>query len=219
MFFGYKKILKSLFSFIPWLSNFSDLPSYGSNSRKRYTLRLLAKCLRGGAPHKGKVPLPFPLRFQISKWYKIYTETDSGFKNDMRKKDNFRQAGKSLKRCISMGYIWMEYIPSTKTLYAEDLSNITFNYCENSPNSLCHFWNHKSFFTTQLLCIFLDETLHNFKKNIPSKCKFPDFRLLELKFMKFVMSFLEPIGSFSLNFASLFSVMRDISSVLFHVKL
>ena len=136
----------------------------------------------------------------------------------MRKIDNFRQAGKSLKRRISMGYIWMEYIPSTKTLYAEDWSNITFNYCENSPNSLRHFWNHKSFFTTQLLCIFLDETLHNFKKHIPSKCKFPDFPLLELKFTKFVMSFLEPVGSFSLKFASRFSVMRDISSVLFHVK-
>ena len=27
-----------------------------------------------------------------------------------------------------------------KTLYREDLSNITFNYlCENSPNYLCHF--------------------------------------------------------------------------------
>ena len=33
-----------------------------------------------------------------------------------------------------------KYIPSTKTLHTEDLSNITFNYLrENSPNSLCHF--------------------------------------------------------------------------------
>ena len=40
-----KGILKALFSFIPWLLNFSDLPNYGSNSRKRYTLRLLSKCL------------------------------------------------------------------------------------------------------------------------------------------------------------------------------
>ena len=31
-------------------------------------------------------------------------------------------------------------IASAKTLYTEDLSNITFNYlCENSPNDLCHF--------------------------------------------------------------------------------
>ena len=49
-----------------------------------------------------------------------------------------------------------KYIPSAKILYTVDLSNITFNYlCVDSPNYLCHFWNHKSFFTTQLLCIFL----------------------------------------------------------------
>ena len=40
-----KWILKALFSFIPWLLNFSDLPNYGSNSMKRYRLRLLSKCL------------------------------------------------------------------------------------------------------------------------------------------------------------------------------
>ena len=33
-----------------------------------------------------------------------------------------------------------KYILSAKLLYAEDLSNIIFNYlCENSPNYLCHF--------------------------------------------------------------------------------
>ena len=38
-------ILKAFSSFIPWLLNFSDLPNYGSNCRKRYTLRLLSKSL------------------------------------------------------------------------------------------------------------------------------------------------------------------------------
>ena len=37
-----KGIIKALISFIPWLLSFSDLPNYGSNSRKRYTLRLLS---------------------------------------------------------------------------------------------------------------------------------------------------------------------------------
>ena len=36
-------ILKALFSLIPWLLIFSDLPNYGSNSRKRYTIRILSK--------------------------------------------------------------------------------------------------------------------------------------------------------------------------------
>ena len=40
-----------------------------------------------------------------------------------------------------------------------------------------------------------------------------------LKFTKFVMSFLEQGARFSSNFASLDSVVRDNSSVLFHLKL
>ena len=62
-----KGILKALFSFIPSLLNFSDLPNYGSNSRKRYTLRLLSKCLVRSTllPIGGKVPptLRYPLWF------------------------------------------------------------------------------------------------------------------------------------------------------------
>ena len=63
-------------------------------------------------------------------------------------------------------------IHSAKKLSTEYLSNITFNYlCENSPNSLSHFWIHKSFFTTRLVCIFFARTLHTFCKSSPSKCK------------------------------------------------
>ena len=62
-----KGILKALFSFIPWLLNFSDLPNYDSNSRKRYILRLLSKCLVRSTllPIEGKVPptLRYPLWF------------------------------------------------------------------------------------------------------------------------------------------------------------
>ena len=64
-----KRILKALFSFIPWFLNFSDLPDYGSNSRKRYTLKLLSKCLMRSTLLliKGKVPpaLRYPLWFPI----------------------------------------------------------------------------------------------------------------------------------------------------------
>ena len=46
-----------------------------------------------------------------------------------------------------------------------------------------------SFFSTQLLYIFLAQTLHTFHKSSPSKCKFSDFQQLELKSTNFLMSF------------------------------
>ena len=76
----------------------------------------------------------------------------------------------------------------------------------------------KSFFTTQLVYITLGQMLQTFDKNIPSKCKFSDFSLLKLKFIKFLMLFFKQKVSFSLNFGSLFNVMKDNSSVLFQVK-
>ena len=133
----------------------------------------------------------------------------------IRNLDNFRQEVGSPKSKLNGLHLSKNYIPSLKTLFT-NLSNITLNYlCENSPNSLCHFWKQKSFFTTQLVYIILAETLHTFDKNIPLKYKFSDFSLLKLKFIKFLMSFFKQKVSFSLNFGSLFSVMRDNSSVLF----
>ena len=49
--------------------------------------------------------------------------------------------------------------------------------------------------------------------------KFSDFCVVGWEFVKFVTSYLKPQVSFSLNFASLFNVMRDNSSVHFYVKL
>ena len=66
-----------------------------------------------------------------------------------------------------------KYIPSAKIWYAENLSNINFNYL--SENFVCHFWNHKLFFLTQLYCIFLAQIFHFFQKHSRSKCIF--FRL------------------------------------------
>ena len=84
-----------------------------------------------------------------------------------------------------------------------------------SPNYVRYFWNHKSFFTTQLLCIFLAQTLHTFYKSSPSKCKFSDFPLLWLKCNKFLMSFFKQKVSFSSKFGSFSSVERDNSSIIF----
>ena len=58
-------------------------------------------------------------------------------------------------------------------------------------------------FTTQHVYIILAQTLHTFDKNIPSKCKFSDFSLIRLKFIKFSMSFFKQKVSFLLNFGSL----------------
>ena len=108
-----------------------------------------------------------------------YAKAD--FKND-RNLNNFRQAVESPKSWNLMGFCPKKYIPSAKTLYTVDLFNITFNnLCVDSPNYSCHFWNHKSFFTTQLLCIFLAQTLHTFHKSSPSKCKFSDFSTAQVK--------------------------------------
>ena len=57
---------------------------------------------------------------------------------------------------------------------------------------------------------FLAQTFHTFNKNSPSKG-------FALKFTKFLVSFFKV--SFSSKFGSLFSVLRDKSSVLFWVKL
>ena len=112
-----------------------------------------------------------------------------------------------------------KYIPSAETLYAEDLSDITFTYlCENSPNCLCNFWKHKSFFTTQLFCIFLAQTLYTSYKSSSSKCQFLDFPLLRLKFTKFLLSFFKQKVSFRPKFGSLLSAMRKNSSVLFSLN-
>ena len=134
--------------------------------------------------------LCFKLRYYIQNGAKFLQKLALGFKNHMRNLDNFRQAVESPKSWNLMGFSPKKYIPSAKTLYTVGLSNITSNYlCVDSPNYLCYFWNHKSFFTTQLLCIFLAQTLHTFYKSSPSKCKFSDFPLLRLKFTKFLMSF------------------------------
>ena len=83
---------------------------------------------------------------------------------------------------IWWAFVQKKYIPSAKT-YTVDLSNITFNYlCVDLPNYLCHFWNHKSFFTTQLLWYLFSSNITYFQQ----KCKFPDFQLLRLKFTKIV---------------------------------
>ena len=54
----------------------------------------------------------------------------------------------------------------------------------NSPNSSCHFWNQESVFLQTLhhirhnSSVLFNLNLYALDKRRPSKCKFPDFRLL-----------------------------------------
>ena len=133
--------------------------------------------------------------------------------------NNFRQALESTKSWNLMGFCPKKCIPSAKKLYAADLCNITFKYLRvDSPNYLCRFWNHKSFFTTELLCIFLAQTLHTFYKSSPSKCKFSDFPLLRLKFTKIPHVIFHIKSQFFFKVWIFFSVMTDNSTVLFRLK-
>ena len=111
-------------------------------------------------------------------------------------KDIFENERTSEKGCVEIEdwvldfvlEFWENYFLSARTLYTENLPNITFNYMrENSPNYLCHFWNHKSFFMAQLLFIFLAQTLHTFYKSSSSKGKFLGFPLFGWKFTEFFM--------------------------------
>ena len=116
------------------------------------------------------------------------------------------------------GLLSKKIIPSAKTCTV-DLSNSTFNYlCADSPDYLCHFWNYKSFFITQLLCIFLAQTLIS-TKVAQQSANFQTFPLLMLKITKFLMSLFKLKVSFSSKFRSFFSAMRDNTSVLFRLKL
>ena len=184
-----------------WNRKFRHLSTLCAEVSRKFRLRfytyVLGKVSQNGATFIQKLP--------------------PGFKNYMRNLNNFRQAVKNPKSWNSMGYFCPKLaFLQLKTLYTEDLSNMTFNYLrENSSNFLCHLWNHKSFFATQLLCVFLARTLHTFYKSSPWKCKFSGFRLLALQSAKFLISFFKLKVSLSSKVGLLFRVIRDNSSVLF----
>ena len=89
----------------------------------------------------------------ITKWCKIYTKTNSWFQKSHEEFGQLQKSsGKSKNLKLDGLLLSKKHIPSAKTLYKEDLLNLLST--TRSPNSLNHFWNHKSFFTTQLLYIF-----------------------------------------------------------------
>ena len=141
---------------------------------------------------------------------KFIQKLTPGFKNHMRNLDNFRQAVESPKSSNSMGYIcpknaFLQLKPYIQRIYLTLLSTTCVKI---------HQTPYIIFYDTTCLYI-VAQTLHTFDKNIPSKFKFSDFPLPELKFIKFLMSFFKQKVSPSSKCGSLFSVMRDNSSALF----
>ena len=106
---------------------------------------------------------------------KFYTKTDSWFQKSLEEFGQLQRSSRKSKMLKFDGLLLSKKdIPSAKA-YTDDLSNITFNYlCENSPNSLCHFWNQKSFFTTQI-CIFFNSNITYFLQK--ELIKVQNFRL------------------------------------------
>ena len=143
------------------------------------------------------------------------------FKNHMPNLHKFRKPVENQKKWNSMGYI----CPKNSFLQLKHYMQRT---CVTLLSTICvkiHqipyviFETISHFFTTQLVWISLAQTLHTFDKNIRSKCKFSEFSLLELKFIKFLMSFFKQKVCFSSKFASLSSVLIDNSLIIFHLKL
>ena len=132
--------------------------------------------------------------------------------------DNFRQVVKSPKILNLIGYTFaknklfqLKHIPriyltlrSTNCLKIHVILYVTFANM------------HKSFFTAQLFCNFLAQSLHIFYNSSPEKCKYLDFPLLTLKFTKFLVSFFkQKVNFFFSKFPYIFGVIGDNSTVLF----
>ena len=122
----------------------------------------------------------------------------------MRNLDNIRQAVESPKSWNSVGYICPQNIflqlKHIQRIYLTLLSTISVKIHQIAYvifETIIHFSRDNS--------SVLSQTLHNFDKNISSKCKYSDFPLLKLKFIKFLMSFFKQEVSFSSKLLHFFS--------------
>ena len=113
---------------------------------------------------------------------KLIQKLTPGFKNHMRILDNFIQAVERSKRWNSISYFCRKNIFFQLKHYIQGIHLTLFSLT-------CVKVHQIPYVITQLLCIFLAQTLHTFYKNSPIKCKFLDFPLLALKFTNFLMSF------------------------------
>ena len=120
----------------------------------------------------------------------------------MRNLDNFRQAVEIPKSWNSVGYICPKNTFFQLKHYIQRIHQTLLSTNFVKIHQIPHIWKHKSFFTTQLVCIILVQILCTFDKNSPPKFKFSDFLLLKLKYIKFLMSVFKQKVSLSSKFGS-----------------
>ena len=90
---------------------------------------------------------------------------------------------------------------------------------ETTKSGFIQILHHRSVSWKIRSLYFFSSNLIQFGQKKSIKIKFSYFWVVGWKSTKFLMSYLKPQVSSSLNLASLFSVMRDNSSVHFRVKL
>ena len=85
---------------------------------------------------KGKIRKKY-----VTKWCKAYAKTGTWFQKSHEEFGQLQASSRKSVKSIFDGLLLCKtYIPLAKTLYTEDLCNVTLSYlCENSPNSSCHF--------------------------------------------------------------------------------
>ena len=95
---------------------------------------------------------------------------------------------------------------------------IPFVIYENTCHFSFKFWIDLQYNNAWFLCTFLLETLNTLIKKSPLKYLFLKLSSIGSKLVKILKSILNAYASFSLNFASFFSVMTHNSSVLVWLK-
>ena len=125
---------------------------------------------------------------------------------------------------VSWHIIYLDFSSWGITLWtkrAHESTNFQIFDCfnESSPNSSCQFWNHSvkvySNFASMFSVMKDNSSVFFYLKPLYFGQKFSNFWVVGWKFTKFKTSYLKLQVSFSLKFASLFSLMRNNSSVLF----
>ena len=107
---------------------------------------------------------------------------------------------------------------STKRTHDSTISQIFECTNEGSPNSSCHFRNHKVRVYSNFVSLFSFIKDNSFVFLQLKPCILWTKKAHRKEILRFLMLYLKSQVSFSLNIASLFNVMRDNSSVLFQLK-